>query len=150
MGLIDRIKDLFLRLFSPHYDEYEDKEEDASRHRREWPSDDFDSDGRRDRRDDIVSVRTTTQVKVVLAKPTRFENASEIADHILGWRTVVLNLEGVEKDVARRLVDFLSGIVYVREGAVKRVAPNTYLISPYDIDITGTLLDELGDDAAFF
>lgn len=150
MGLIDRIKDLFLRLFSPHYDEYADEEEDASRHRREWLSDDFDSDSQPGRRDNIVSIRTTTQVKVVLVKPTRFENASEIADHILGRRTVVLNLEGLNRDVARRLVDFLSGAVYVREGAIKKVAPNTYFVSPYDIDIMGGLIDELEDSGVIF
>lgn len=146
MGRIERIKDLFLRLFSPHYDEYED----ASRYRRERLSDGFDSDSRRERRDNIVSIRTTTQVKVVLVKPALFENASEIADHILGRRTVVLNLEDVEKDVARRLVDFLSGVVYVREGAIKKVAPNTYFVSPYDIDIMGGLIGGLEDSGVIF
>ena len=62
-----------------------------------------------ERRNKVVNIHATTQLKVVLVKPERFENASEIADHLREKRTVVLNLEGTNKDVARRLVDFLSG-----------------------------------------
>ena len=150
MGLIERVKDLFLRLFSPHYDDYSVEEDELPRYHRERLPDDFDADSRQVRRDNIVSVRTTTQVRVVLVKPTRFENASEISDHLLSRRTVVLNLEGLETGVARRLVDFLSGVVYVREGAIKKVAPNTYFASPYDIDIMGSLIGELEDSGVIF
>ena len=62
-----------------------------------------------DRRNKVVNIHATTQLKVVLVKPERFENASEIADHLKDKRTVVLNLESTNKDIARRLIDFLSG-----------------------------------------
>ena len=89
----------------------------------------------------VVSMHSTTQLAVVLVKPDRFENAAEIADHLKEKRTVVLNLEQTNKEVARRLVDFLSGVAYTNEGKIKRVANSTYIITPYNVDILGDLLD---------
>jgi cell division inhibitor SepF len=88
---------------------------------------------------------------VVLVRPERFEDASEIADHLRDKRTVVLNLESTEKDVGRRLVDFLSGVAYAQEGKIKKVAVSTYIITPYNVDIIGSksLLDELESSGAY-
>ena len=96
-----------------------------------------------DRRNKVVNIHATTQLKVVLVKPERFENASESADHLKEKRTVVINLESTNKDVARRLIDFLSGVAYAGEGKIKKVAANTYIITPYHVDIMGDLIDEL-------
>ena len=96
-----------------------------------------------DRRNKIVNIHATTQLKVVLVKPERFENASEIADHLKEKRTVVINLEKTNEDVARRLVDFLSGVAYAGEGKIKKVAKGTFIITPYHVDIMGDLIDEL-------
>ena len=98
----------------------------------------------------VVNIHATTQLKVVLVKPERFENASEIADHLREKRTVVLNLESTNKDIARRLVDFLSGVAYAGEGKIKKVSANTYIITPYSVDIMGDLLDELENNGAFY
>ena len=93
---------------------------------------------------------TTTQLKVVLVKPERFEDASTIADHLNNKRTVVLNLESTNKEVSRRLVDFLSGVAYANNGQIKRVANSTFIITPYNVDIMGDLLDELENNGAFY
>ena len=98
----------------------------------------------------VVNIHTTTQLQVVLVKPERFENASEIADHLREKRTVVLNLESTNKEVSRRLVDFLSGVAYANNGQIKRVANSTFIITPYNVDIMGDLLDELESNGAFF
>ena len=103
-----------------------------------------------DRRGKVVSIHATTQLRVVLVKPDRFENASEIADHLKDKHTVVLNLESTQKDVARRLVDFLSGVAYAGEGKIKKIAANTYLITPYHVDIEGDLIDELESNGLYF
>jgi len=66
----------------------------------------------------VVNVHTTTQLQVVLVKPERYENATEIADHLKGKRTVVLNLESTNKDAARRILDFLSGVAYTNDGQI--------------------------------
>lgn len=97
----------------------------------------------------VVSMHNNTQLAVVLVKPDRFENAAEIADHLKDKRTVVLNLEQTNKEVARRLVDFLSGVAYANEGKIKRVANSTYIITPYNVDILGDLLDELESNGLY-
>ena len=97
----------------------------------------------------VVNIHATTQLKVVLVKPERFENASEIADHLREKRTVVLNLEGTNKDVARRLVDFLSGVAYAGDGKIKKVSTNTYIITPYSVDLMGDLIDELENNGLY-
>ena len=91
-----------------------------------------------------------SQMQVVLVKPDRFENASEIADQLKDKRTVVLNLESTNKDVARRLIDFLSGVAYAGEGKIKKVAANTYIITPYHVELEGDLIDELESNGLYF
>lgn len=98
----------------------------------------------------VVNIHTTTQLQVVLVKPDRFENAAEIADHLREKRTVVLNLEQTSKDVSRRILDFLSGAAYAQEGKVKKVALSTYIITPYNVDILGDLIDELENNGLYF
>lgn len=98
----------------------------------------------------VVNIRAATQLQVVLVKPERFENASEIADHLREKRTVVLNLESTNKDIARRLLDFLSGVAYANEGKIKKVAISTYIITPYNVDILGDLIDELENNGLYF
>ncbi|MBR2132974.1 MAG: cell division protein SepF [Oscillospiraceae bacterium] len=102
------------------------------------------------RRGKVVNIHATTQLKVVLVKPERFEAASEIADHLKEKRTVVINLESTHKDIARRLIDFLSGVAYASEGKIKKVAANTYIITPYSVDIQGDLIDELSNNGLYF
>ena len=98
----------------------------------------------------VVNINATTQLKVVLVKPERFEDASTIADHLNNKRTVVLNLESASKEISRRLIDFLSGVAYANNGQVKRVANSTFIITPYNVDIMGDLLDELESNGAFY
>ena len=83
-------------------------------------------------------------LQVVLVKPERFEDAPSIGDHLCAKKTVVLNLESASKEVAKRLIDFLSGVAYANKGQIKRVANNTFIITPSNVDVTGDLvLEEL-------
>ena len=99
----------------------------------------------------MVNIHATTQLKVVLVKPERFENASRNRRPSEGasarW---CMNLESTNKDVARRLVDFLSGVAYAGEGKIKKVAANTYIITPYHVDMEGDLIDELENNGLYF
>ena len=105
---------------------------------------------RRGANNKVVNIHTTTQLQVVLVSPTRFENASDIADHLRDKRTVVLNLEQTDKNIARRLIDFLSGVAYANEGTIKKVALSTYIITPYNVEIMGDLIDELENNGLYF
>ncbi len=98
----------------------------------------------------VVNIHTTTQLQVVLVKPERFEDVRPIADHLNSKNTVVLNLESTNKDVSRRLVDFLSGVAYANQGQIKKVANSTYIITPYNVNIMGDLLDELENSGVYF
>ena len=101
-------------------------------------------------RNKVVNIHTTAQLQGVLVKPDRFDNVSEIAEHLRDKRAVVLNLESTNKDVARRLVDFLSGCAYALDGKIKKVAISTYIITPYNVDIMGDLIDELENNGLYF
>lgn len=98
----------------------------------------------------VVNIHTTTQLQVVLVKPERYENSTEIADHLKERRTVVLNLESANKETARRILDFLSGVAYANDGQIKRVANSTYIITPYNVDLKGDLIDELENNGLYF
>ena len=165
MGLMDEIR----RLARPYEDEemeddmddfepvYRDRDRDRperSERRGSRPVSSSDAGGlfpvdNERRSNKVVNIHTTTQLQVVLVKPERFENASEIADHLREKRTVVLNLESTNKDIARRLLDFLSGVAYANEGKIKKVAISTYIITPYNVDILGDLIDELENNGLY-
>jgi len=97
----------------------------------------------------VVNIHTVTQLSVVLVKPEKYENAAEVADHLKDKRTVVLNLEQTNRDIARRLLDFLSGVAYANEGKIKKVANSTYIITPFNVDIQGDLIDELENNGLY-
>ena len=159
MGFLDEFK----RLAHPYEDEddeeFEDDYEPSPRPverrerstRSEPPYNSSAADELEARRSNkVVNIRAATQLQVVLVKPERFENASEIADHLREKRTVVLNLESTNKEIARRLLDFLSGVAYANEGKIKKVAISTYIITPYNVDILGDLIDELENNGLYF
>ncbi len=125
----------------PSYDEYErEAPRAASRTRRSSAADPS----------RVVDVRTTAMLQVVLVKPDKFEDARAIADHLNDKRTVVLNLEAASKDVSRRLVDLLNGVAYANGGQLKKVSTNTYIITPYNVNVSGDLIDELENTGVFF
>lgn len=100
----------------------------------------------------VVNIHATTQLQVVLFKPERFgEETRAVADELLKMHTVVLNLENTNKDVCRRIIDFLSGVAYANGGKIKRVATSTFIITPYNVDLTGDdVLDELENNGVYF
>ena len=156
MSLAERFRGIFV-MDDDDYEEEEQQEEIISKeHSRSseafdynHPSDSARSSANKSNR--VVNIHATTQLQVVLVKPEHFEDASSVADHLNEKRTVVLNLESTNKDTARRLVDFLSGVAYANNGQIKRVANSTFIITPYDVDISGDeILDELESSGMYF
>ena len=100
----------------------------------------------------VVNIHATAQLQVVLFKPERFgEDTRAIADELIKMHTVVLNLENTNKDVSRRIIDFLSGVAYANSGQIKKVATSTFIITPYNVGLTGDdLLDELENNGVYF
>ncbi len=83
-------------------------------------------------------------LEMKLVKPERYDTTTvqKIADHLIAGRTVVLNLESTNKEAARRLIDFLSGVVYSIEGDITRVSNNTVVIVPKSVHVSGEQLQE--------
>lgn len=98
----------------------------------------------------VVNLNNNTAMQVVLVKPDRFDTVSEIADNLRDKKAIVLNLESTNKDVARRLVDFLSGVAYALDGKIKKVAISTYILTPYNVEIVGDLVEELENSGVYF
>ena len=158
MGLFDELKKL-TRPYDDDDDEFEDFTPKSSeripvtpkatqtQQRKNPFASEFDDPREKNK---VVNIHATTQLQVVIVKPERFESAAEIADHLREKRTVVLNLEQTNKDIARRLIDFLSGVAYAQDGKIKKVAVNTYLITPYNVDLIGDLIDELENNGLYF
>lgn len=155
-GFVDKFK----RMWDAPDDEYEYDEYGYSDDR----DDDFDEipvhERERDRdrdsgvgtRNKVVNINATAKLQVGIFKPERFgEETRSIADELMKTHTVVLNLEDTNKDMARRILDFLSGVAYANNGKIKRVATNTYIIIPSNVDLTGDdLLDELENSGVYF
>ena len=97
----------------------------------------------------VVSIAATTQMKVVVVSIERFDETREIVDHLRNKKPVVLNLEKLDKDVSRRVVDIISGASYALGGSTQKVAKGILLVAPYNVDIMADVRDEL-QNASFF
>ncbi len=97
----------------------------------------------------IVDIHTTTQFKVVVLTARRFEDVMDIADHLKARKPVVINMEGIESGLARRMIDFLSGVVYSSDGGIQKVSKEIMLVTPYTVEIMGDFQDELRSKGLF-
>lgn len=165
-GFVDKFK----RMWDAPDDEYEydeygydtqEEEKEVYSNRRSSSSrkfDDFDdfndqpSQRESSRRNKVVNISATAKLQVALFKPEKFgEETRNIADELVKTHTVVLNLENTNKDMARRIIDFLSGVAYANRGKIKKVSANTFIIIPSNVDLTGDdLLDELEHSGLYF
>lgn len=153
MGFMDELKKL-TRPYSEEdeddFDDYEEEEEPAVAAPKRAVFSAKPAEARPIGGGRVVNLNSNPQMQVVLVKPDRFDTVSEIADHLRDKKAVVLNLESTNKDVARRLVDFLSGSAYALDGKIKKVAISTYIITPYNVDIVGDLMEELENNGMYF
>ena len=90
-------------------------------------------------------VNTSNKVQLILVRPESFNDAPTIAANMRAKKAVVLNLEGVEKNLARRVVDFLSGCGYALDGTVKKVSQSTYIFCPHNMEVLGDLKNLQGE-----
>lgn len=97
----------------------------------------------------VVNIHSTSQFKVVIVQPDKFDDAQDICDHLKNKKPIVINLENVEKEEAQRVIDFLSGAVYALDGNIQKVANGIFLIAPYNVDIMGDFKDELKNKGVF-
>ncbi len=127
MGFMDKFKDMVNpeKEYEENYDEYNYDEESYEVPEQPAANQTYGS----------ASAGAALELKVV--RPERFEAVTQIADHLINSRTVVLNLEATNKETARRMIDFLSGVAYSIEGNLKKVANNTFVITPGNVAVSG-------------
>ena len=118
-------------------EEYENNEEeynqdDEIEDRKIW--------GRRNTK--IVSLPQAQQIKMVISQPTSFEQSEGICDLLKEKKSIIVNLEYVNKDVARRIIDVISGAVHALDGHIQKVSNSIFLIAPYNYDITNDMARE--------
>ncbi len=98
----------------------------------------------------VLNIPATTRLQVIVFKAEKFTDAAEIADHFKNKRAVVLNFDNTNKDVSNRLIDFLGGVAYATDGDLKRISNTSFILVPYNVDISGDLIEELGNNATDF
>lgn len=93
----------------------------------------------------VVSIHSQKNVKIVLYEPRSYDETQEIADQLCSRRSVVVNLQRVRSDQAVRIVDFLSGTVYALNGSITKVGPGIFLCTPDIVDIEGQITEVTGE-----
>ena len=116
-------------------EEYEDNteeiEEEGNKENKIW--------GRRNK---VVAMPQPQQIKMVISQPTTFDQAEDICDLLKDKQSVIVNLEYVNKDVARRIIDVVSGAVHALDGHIQKVSNSIFLIAPYNYEITNEMARE--------
>lgn len=96
----------------------------------------------------VVDLHSGTRSQVVFKKLDKFEDAGAVADVLNEKKIVILNLETCPNDISRRVLDFLYGVAYANNGEIKRVAGRAYIITPYNVPVSGEMLDDLENAGA--
>ncbi|WP_219838789.1 cell division protein SepF [Paenibacillus sp. R14(2021)] len=94
----------------------------------------------------IVSIHSQKNVRVILNEPRSYEEAQDIADHLRSRKSVVVNLQRVRSDQAVRIVDFLSGTIYALNGGISKLGPNIFLCTPDTVEIQGAITEMLAEE----
>ena len=89
------------------------------------------------------ATRRSTNMEVCVIKPTAVDEAREITETLLGGRTVILNLEGLDLEIAQRIIDFTSGATFAINGNLQKISNYIFLVTPTNVDISGDLQDLL-------
>ena len=97
----------------------------------------------------VVNIHTASTAKVMVTKPTNYDDAREIADAIKARKIVLINASTLETKVAQRLVDFISGSCYVLGATLQEIEQRVYLLSPSNVEVTNELKNELSSKALF-
>lgn len=153
MGFFDTIKN-FISVPDEEYDEemdvQEEQDEEPKKKVQSEPAKRSESTPR------IIggkskTVPYTPPMQVVLVKPERYDDVTSVADHLNDKKTVVLNLEEADRDLSRRIVDFLSGATYANHGNMRKISKGTFLIVPNGVDMMGEfMLDDFEENRMYF
>ena len=97
----------------------------------------------------VLNLNNSATTKVVVVTPQNINDAKEICDHLRANRSIVMNVENIETQIAQRIVDFLSGAVYSLDGNIQKVSSGILLAAPNSVDILGETKEDLHNKGAF-
>ncbi len=139
------------------YDDYysEEEEDQAPAAQPQAAADEFDDladSAADDGADNVINLHDDSKVQFVLFKPESFDSTvTAMADEFIKRHTVILNMEQTNKDIGKRIIDFLSGVAYAHSGKISRVAEETYIVMPSNVKLSGQdVMDEVESDNIYF
>lgn len=94
----------------------------------------------------VLSIHSQKSMKLMLHEPGSYEETQPIADHLRLHRPVIVNLQRLDADTARRVIDFLSGCVYALNGEIKKIGTSIFLCSPENVDIQGNITENIHEE----
>lgn len=99
------------------------------------------------KKSNVVNLHSTsTPMKVVVVEPTNYDEVQDICNNLKSKKPIIINFENVDKDVARRMVDFISGAVYALDGTIQKVSNGIIVVAPSNVDILGNLKNGIGKE----
>lgn len=93
----------------------------------------------------VFTYNASTTLHLVVSRPKKYSDAAEIAELYKNKNTVILMFSNTNKDIANRLIDFLGGVSYITDGELKRIGDTTYVLAPFNVDISGDFIDEISN-----
>jgi len=101
------------------------------------------------RKGQVLNLHAQRQMKVVVSEPRVFEDVQGLAENLKNRRPVIVNLEKAEPELAKRVVDFISGATYALNGTLQKVGSGIFLVVPSNMDISSELGDQLKERGLF-
>ena len=132
----------FLGVDTANDEEVENDNENIYGYEREEEPEEVEEKGLFGRKSKVVSMPQPQQIKLVITQPTSFEQSEEICNYLKEKKSIIVNLEYVNKDVARRIVDFISGGVHALDGHIQKVSNAIFLVAPVNYEIASDLARE--------
>ena len=132
----------FLGVDTANDEEVENDNENIYGYEREEEPEEVEEKGLCGRKSKVVSMPQPQQIKMVITQPTSFEQSEEICNYLKEKKSIIVNLEYVNKDVARRIVDFIRGGVHALDGHIQKVSNAIFLVAPVNYEIASDLARE--------
>ncbi|MFC0524059.1 cell division protein SepF [Pontibacillus salicampi] len=135
-------KNKLKNFFALDDEEYEYYEEDLEGQEEEQPQ----AQTKDQKKQNVVSLKSMQpSSKVVLCEPRTYNEAQEIADNLVNRKAIVINLQRVDHQQAKRIVDFLSGTVYAIGGDIQKLGSETFLCTPDNVDVSGNISEVMNE-----
>ncbi len=145
----DKFKEM-MRLDEDEYEEYDEYEEfEQKPPKKEAPRVSSQPSFRsyepsyKSKSNNVVNLKTNVQLGMVVIQPTSYDDARTVSDHLKSYRPVIINLEALDNDMSRRIMDFVYGSCYTLRGTSQRISEKIFIIAPENVEISGDIKKEL-------